>query len=111
MTTAIVVLRKSFVELSNMTYDSLLGIVKFTNGADENAYKMPHKIEQFHSLSNMEKVHKQSVYFRNEEDKGRGVNYAMNKILGFYKECLDLGPEYLTGLEGSSDSVSNEGVT
>ncbi|GJY99556.1 hypothetical protein Tco_0516986, partial [Tanacetum coccineum] len=42
-----VVLGKQFVEVSNMTYDSSLGIVKFTNGVDEVAYKMPHKIEQF----------------------------------------------------------------
>ncbi|GJU37474.1 MAK10-like protein [Tanacetum coccineum] len=32
-----VVLGKPFVELSNMTYDLSLGIVKFTNGADEVA--------------------------------------------------------------------------
>ncbi|GJY78957.1 hypothetical protein Tco_0484758, partial [Tanacetum coccineum] len=66
-------LGKQFVELSNMTYDTSLGIVKFTNGDDEIAYIMPHKIEQFISLSNMEKEHKQSVYIRNEEDKRRGV--------------------------------------
>ncbi|GJQ96483.1 retrovirus-related pol polyprotein from transposon TNT 1-94 [Tanacetum coccineum] len=39
-----------------------------------------------------------SVYLRNEEDKRRGVNYVMSKILGFYKECLKLGPEYLIGV-------------
>ncbi|GJY36291.1 hypothetical protein Tco_0421669 [Tanacetum coccineum] len=60
---------------------------------------MPYKIEQFSSLSDLEKKHTKSVYFRNEEDKRRGVNYAMNKILKNYKECLKLGPEYLTGLE------------
>ncbi|GJY38779.1 hypothetical protein Tco_0425143 [Tanacetum coccineum] len=47
----------------------------------------------------MEKEHRQSVYFRNEEDKRRGVDYVMSKILGFFKECLELGSEYLTGLE------------
>ncbi|GJR20791.1 hypothetical protein Tco_0969318 [Tanacetum coccineum] len=36
------------------------------------------------------------AYHKNEEDKRRGVEYVMNKILGFYKECLELGPEYLT---------------
>ncbi|GJV12514.1 hypothetical protein Tco_1354055 [Tanacetum coccineum] len=36
-----VVLRMRFVELSNMTYDLSLGIVKFTSGDDEIAYKMP----------------------------------------------------------------------
>nr|GEU94964.1 putative reverse transcriptase domain-containing protein [Tanacetum cinerariifolium] len=35
----------------------------------------------------------------NEEDKRRGVEYVMSKILGFYKECLELGPEYVTGLD------------
>ncbi|GJY61071.1 hypothetical protein Tco_0461728 [Tanacetum coccineum] len=39
-----------------------------------------------------------SVYLRNEEDKRRGVEYVMNKILGFYKECLELRPEYLIGV-------------
>nr|GEX64224.1 MAK10-like protein [Tanacetum cinerariifolium] len=36
-----VVLGKPFVELSNMTHDLSLGIVKFTNGAEEIAYKIP----------------------------------------------------------------------
>nr|GEY19248.1 protein kinase-like domain, concanavalin A-like lectin/glucanase domain protein [Tanacetum cinerariifolium] len=94
-----VVLGKPFVEVSNMTRDLSLGIVKFANGTDEIAYKMPHKIEQFNSLSDLEKEHTKSVYFRNKEDKRSGVDYVMNKILGFYKECLDLEPEYLTGLE------------
>ncbi|GKB17409.1 hypothetical protein Tco_0851332 [Tanacetum coccineum] len=42
---------------------------------------------------------------RNEKEKRRGVDYVMNKILGIYKQCLELGPEYLTGLDGSSSSV------
>nr|GEZ04794.1 protein kinase-like domain, concanavalin A-like lectin/glucanase domain protein [Tanacetum cinerariifolium] len=74
-------------------------IVKFANGADEIAYNMPHKMEQFNSLLDLEKEHSKSIYFRNEEDKRRGVNYMMNKILGFYKECIELAPEYLTRLE------------
>ncbi|GJU39870.1 hypothetical protein Tco_1192827 [Tanacetum coccineum] len=35
----------------------------------------------------------ESVYLRKEEDKRRGLDYAMSKILGFYKECLELRPE------------------
>ncbi|GJU39890.1 hypothetical protein Tco_1192847 [Tanacetum coccineum] len=38
------------------------------------------------------------AYHKNEEDKRKGVEYVMSKILGFYKECLELGPEYLTGV-------------
>nr|GEU64014.1 putative reverse transcriptase domain-containing protein [Tanacetum cinerariifolium] len=94
-----VVLGKPFVEVFNMTHDSSIGVVMFTIRDDMIAYKMPHKIEQYNSLSNLEKEHTKPVYFRNEEDKIRGVDYIMNKILGFYKECLELKPEYLTGLE------------
>ncbi|GJY47397.1 hypothetical protein Tco_0436460 [Tanacetum coccineum] len=93
-----VVLGKPFVEISNMTHDPPEGVVRFTNGTDEIAYKMPHKIEQYNSLSDLEKEHTKSVYLRNKEDKRRGVEYVMSKILGFYKECLKLGPEYLTGV-------------
>ncbi|GJZ31103.1 hypothetical protein Tco_0576150 [Tanacetum coccineum] len=84
-----IVLGKPFFEISNMTHDLSLGIMKSANGTDKIAYKMPHKIEQYNSLSDLEKEHTKSVYFRNEEDKRRGVDYVMNKILGFYKECLD----------------------
>ncbi|GJZ36442.1 hypothetical protein Tco_0582633 [Tanacetum coccineum] len=94
-----VVLGKPFVEISNMTHDLSLGVVKFTDKTNEIAYKMPYKIEQYNSLSDLEKEHTKSVYLRNEEDKRRGVDYVMSKILGFSKECLELGPKYLTGLE------------
>ncbi|GJU05638.1 hypothetical protein Tco_1122068 [Tanacetum coccineum] len=93
-----IVLGKPFVEISNMTHDPPKGAMRFTNRADKIAYKMPHKIEQYNSLSDLEREHTKLVYLRNEEDKRRGVEYMMNKILGFYKECLELGPEYLTGI-------------
>ncbi|GJV72760.1 glyceraldehyde-3-phosphate dehydrogenase GAPCP1, chloroplastic-like protein [Tanacetum coccineum] len=82
-----------------MTHDPPEGVVRFTNRNNEVAYKMPHKIEQYDSLSDFEKEHIKSVYVRNKEDKRRGVEYVMSKILGFYKECLELGPEYLTGMD------------
>ncbi|GJS57079.1 hypothetical protein Tco_0651863 [Tanacetum coccineum] len=93
-----VVLGKPFVELSKMTHDLSEGVVRFTNGTNEIAYKIPHKIEQYNSPSDLEKEHTKLVYLRNEEDKRRGVEYVMSKILGFYKECLELGLKYLTGV-------------
>ncbi|GJW27512.1 hypothetical protein Tco_0044387 [Tanacetum coccineum] len=98
-----VVLGRPFVEISNMTHDPPEGVVRFINGTDEVAYKMPHKIEQYNSLSDLEKEHTKSVYLRNEEDKRREVEYVMRKILGFYKECLELGPEYLTGMDDEGE--------
>ncbi|GKC33769.1 hypothetical protein Tco_1046153, partial [Tanacetum coccineum] len=72
---------------------------RFTNENDEVAYKMPHMIKQYNSLSDLEKEHTKLVYLRNKEDKRRRVDYVMSKILGFYKECLELGPEYVTEVD------------
>ncbi|GJW20103.1 hypothetical protein Tco_0030725 [Tanacetum coccineum] len=96
-------LGRPFVEISNMTHDPPDGVVRFVIGSDEVSYKIPHKIEQYDSLSDLEKEYTKSVYLRNEEDKRRGVDYVMSKILGFYKECLELGPEYLTGVENEGE--------
>ncbi|GKE00749.1 hypothetical protein Tco_1388732 [Tanacetum coccineum] len=98
-----VVLWRPFVKISNMTHNPPEGVVRFTNENDKVAYKMPHKIEQYNSLSNLEKEHTKLVYFRNEDDKIRGVEYVMSKILGFYKECLELGSEYLTGMDDEGE--------
>ncbi|GJT62963.1 hypothetical protein Tco_1006496 [Tanacetum coccineum] len=60
-------------------------------------------IEQYDSLSDLEKEHTKSVYLRNEEDKRRGVEYVMSKILGFYKECLELRPKYIIGIDDEGE--------
>ncbi|GJR55736.1 hypothetical protein Tco_1406257 [Tanacetum coccineum] len=88
----------NFTYVANFVIVEDFRVVKFTDGINEIAYKMPHKIEQYNSLSNLEKEHTKLVYLRNEEDKRRGVEYVMSKILKFYKEYLELGPEYLTGV-------------
>ncbi|GKF50979.1 hypothetical protein Tco_0147446, partial [Tanacetum coccineum] len=93
-----VVLGEPFVEISNTTHHPPEGVIRFIKGDDKVSYKMPHNIEQYDSLSDLEKEHTKSVYLRNEEDKRRGVDYVMSKVLGFYKEYLELGPEYVTRL-------------
>ena len=106
-----VVLGKPFIEVSKMTHDPTLGIVRFKDETDEINYQMPYKIEQFQHLSNMVKEHKQSVYYRNDEDRRRDVDYVMQRILGFYKDCLKLGPEYRTGQEDDLGAENDDGVT
>ncbi|GJS26321.1 hypothetical protein Tco_0486941 [Tanacetum coccineum] len=98
-----VVLGKPFVEISNRTHVPPEGVVRFTNRTDEIAYKMPHEIEWYNSLPNLEKEHTKSVYLRNEEDKRRGVECVMSKTLRFYKECLEFGPEYVTGMDDEGE--------
>ncbi|GJZ77713.1 hypothetical protein Tco_0642385 [Tanacetum coccineum] len=94
-----VVLGNPFVKISNMTHNPPEGVVRFTNRTDEIAYKMPYKIEQYTSQLGLEKEQTKSLYLRNDEDRRRGVEYVMGKILGFYKECLKFGPEYVTGID------------
>ncbi|GKC69636.1 hypothetical protein Tco_1115519 [Tanacetum coccineum] len=98
-----VVLGRPFMEISNMAHDPPEGVVRFINGTDEVAYKMPHKIEQYNLLSDLEKEHTKLVYLMNKEDKRRGVEYVMSKILGFYMECLELGPEYETRINDEGE--------
>nr|GEY88031.1 retrotransposon Orf1 [Tanacetum cinerariifolium] len=102
-----VVLGKPFVEISNTTHDLSLGVVKFTDGTNDISYKMPHEIVQYNSLSNLEKEHTKSVYLMNEEEKKRGVEYAMNKILGFYKEFLSSDPNILPDSKMNEDSCKD----
>nr|GEV74994.1 MAK10-like protein [Tanacetum cinerariifolium] len=98
-----VVLEKPFVDISNITYDPPEGMVKFTNETDEIAYKLSHKIEKYNSLTDLEKEHTKSVYLKNEENMRRGVKYVMSKISGFYKECLEIRPEYVTGMDDKGE--------
>ena len=72
---------------------------------------MPYKIKQFRLLSNIEKEHKQAVYYRNDEDRRKGVDYVMKRIFGFYKECLQLGPEYKITQEDDLETETNDEVT
>nr|GEV51667.1 retrotransposon Orf1 [Tanacetum cinerariifolium] len=78
-------------------------VVRFTNRTNNVAYKMPYKNEEYNSLSDLEKEHTKLVYLRNKEDKRKGVDYVTSKILGFYKECLELEPEYLTGMDDEGE--------
>ncbi|GKB41034.1 MAK10-like protein [Tanacetum coccineum] len=74
-----VVLGRPFVEISNMNHDPPEGVVRFTNKTNEVAYKMPHKIKQYNSLSDLEKQHTKLFYLRNDEDRRRGVEKFLIK--------------------------------
>ncbi|GKE77558.1 hypothetical protein Tco_1543678, partial [Tanacetum coccineum] len=108
-----VVLRRPFVEISNMTHDPPEGVVRFINGTDEIAYKMPHKIEQYNSLLDLEKKHTKLVYLRNEKDKKRRSNNGFDSCdqvetpmvekskLDEDKEGKSVDPSYYCGMIGT----------
>ncbi|GJY60785.1 hypothetical protein Tco_0461442 [Tanacetum coccineum] len=80
-----VVLGRPFIEISNMTHDPPEGVVRFINGIDEVSYKMPHKIEQYNSLSDLEKEHTKSVYLRTMRQMMRSRVSDEQVLGGFYK--------------------------
>nr|GEV91829.1 hypothetical protein [Tanacetum cinerariifolium] len=84
-----VVLEKPFIDISNMTHDPTEGVARFINGTNEIAYKMPHKIEQYNSLSDLEKEHTKSVYLRNAKDKRKGVIFDEKKLGSSQKVSLN----------------------
>ncbi|GJT21650.1 hypothetical protein Tco_0891587 [Tanacetum coccineum] len=76
---------------------------------NEVAYKMPHMIEQYNSLSDLEKEHTKSVYLRNEEDKRRGVKlYLMRRSLEVLRKfhCMILRGRFNQLSHVSSPSLS-----
>ncbi|GKC66002.1 hypothetical protein Tco_1098600 [Tanacetum coccineum] len=87
--------------IGNFTYATDFMIVEDISSIIDP--RLSQVIEQYNSLSDLEKEHTKSVYLRNEEDKSRRVEYMMSKILGFYKECLELGPEYVTGMDDEGE--------
>ncbi|GJW48404.1 hypothetical protein Tco_0080050 [Tanacetum coccineum] len=105
-----VVLGKPFVEISNLTYDHSKGINMFTDGIDEVVYQIPHRVEQYQLMPNLEKDFMQADYVRSKDDTKRGVDYVMKNMFGFYKECLELGPEYKVNKDDIG-SMTDDGAT
>nr|GEU51214.1 MAK10-like protein [Tanacetum cinerariifolium] len=80
-----------FIEIIKKYDDSF----KEKLGEDESTITGGLEVEYFDIFPTRSEL----TYHKNEEDKRKRVEYVMNEILGFYKECLELGSEYLTGLE------------
>ncbi|GKE73497.1 hypothetical protein Tco_1535538 [Tanacetum coccineum] len=90
--------KRMHIFVKNFTYVSNFMIVEDISSIKDPRLSQVVLGKPFVKMSNM--THDLSLgVVRNEEDKKRVVDYVMSKILGFYKECLELGPEYLIGLE------------
>ena len=98
------------MEESRMACNTTEGVVRMTHENGEIAYKMPQKIPEYSSYTDLEKETCRSVYLRNKEDKEKGTEFVINKILGFYKESINLGPEYQTKADfvGKEESKPTE---
>ncbi|GKB92020.1 hypothetical protein Tco_0964292 [Tanacetum coccineum] len=90
-------IKEMHVFVGNFTYVIYFMIVEDISSIIDPSMSQVVLGKPFVEISNMTHDPPEGVV-RNEEDKRRGVEYVMSKILGFYKECLELGPEYVTGV-------------
>ncbi|GKC20991.1 putative reverse transcriptase domain-containing protein [Tanacetum coccineum] len=70
-------------------------IITLHNGDDEVTYQMVRSHQRFKNYTN-EQCNKISPLLKvNEKDVKNGISHAYQKLKGFYKGVLNLGPEYI----------------
>ncbi|GJT28458.1 putative reverse transcriptase domain-containing protein [Tanacetum coccineum] len=71
------------------------GIITIYNGDDEVTYQMvpSHPMFKFHTNEQCNKI--LPLLKVSEKDEMNGISYAYQKLKGFYKGVLDLGPDYI----------------
>ncbi|GJS06074.1 hypothetical protein Tco_0362870 [Tanacetum coccineum] len=89
-----VVLGKPFVEISNMTHGPPKGVVRFTKRIDEITYKMTHKIEQYNSLSDLEREHTKLYLMRRSLEVLRKFHWTI--LGGRFNQLLPVSSPFLS---------------
>ncbi|GKC40637.1 hypothetical protein Tco_1053021 [Tanacetum coccineum] len=95
-------IKEMYVFIGNFTYVTDFMIVKDISSIIDPRLSQVVLGKPFIEISNMTLDPLEGVV-RNEEEKKKGVEYVMKKILGFYKECLELGLEYVTGMDDEGE--------
>ncbi|GJY38592.1 hypothetical protein Tco_0424956 [Tanacetum coccineum] len=111
---------KPFLKQSKLTYDKEEGTVMFEKNDERVTSKMPHKMERFKDIEDLNTDDMPPFFIVSKGDTEKGEGYVNRKRMTHYSECLKLGPEYERGegiiktikfLNGKSDSMSEGGVT
>ncbi|GKE10298.1 hypothetical protein Tco_1413849 [Tanacetum coccineum] len=71
------------------------GIITIHNGNEEVTYQMVRSYPRFNNYTN-EQCNKVPTLLKvSDEDKMNGISHSYQKLKGFYKGVLNLGPEYV----------------
>ncbi|GJY20550.1 hypothetical protein Tco_0393116 [Tanacetum coccineum] len=109
-----------FLEDVSSVIDHYLGTVMFEKNDERVTFKMPHKMERFKDIEDLNTDNIPPFFVASKGDEERGEGYVSRKRLTHYSGCLELGPEYkhdegiikrIKFLNGRSSSMNNEGVT
>lgn len=71
------------------------GKITFQNGSDIITYMMPRAHPRFKNAPNIFCYKYTPFLFVDEKDVEKGIEYPYQKMKGFYKGVLELGPEYV----------------
>ncbi|GJX77506.1 hypothetical protein Tco_0324317 [Tanacetum coccineum] len=83
------------------------GIITISDGDDGVTYQLVWSNPRFKHITN-EKCNKiPSLPKVNEQDKMNGISHSYQKVKGFYKGFLNIGPEYIQDAKVSPYGVSN----
>nr|GEZ14130.1 glycosyl transferase, family 8 [Tanacetum cinerariifolium] len=90
-----VIVRKPFCREVCVKMKRFEGMITIFNGNDSVNYQMVRSHPRFKHLTNAQCNKIPPLLKVSEQDKMNGISYAYQKLKGFYKGILDLGPEFI----------------
>ncbi|GKC96014.1 hypothetical protein Tco_1161456 [Tanacetum coccineum] len=98
-----VVFGRPFVEIACLAINRKYGLMTFTEGIKEIAFKTPYKDPERSELSSEGHDLLSSRVILGEDDYDRGCRKLSDLEDGFYKDTIKLRPEYLGGMDNEGE--------
>ncbi|GJV00447.1 hypothetical protein Tco_1329717 [Tanacetum coccineum] len=98
-----VIFGRPFIEIAFLAINRKYGLMTFTDRIKEITFKTPYKDPERGELSSKGHDLLSSKVILSEDDYDRGCKMPSDLEDGFYKECLELGPEYVTGMDDEEE--------
>ncbi|GJU34238.1 hypothetical protein Tco_1182592 [Tanacetum coccineum] len=100
-----VIFGRPFIEIACLAINRKHGLMTFTDGTKEITFKIPYKDPERSKLSNEGHELLSSRIILSEDDYDRGCRKPSDLDDGFYRDTINLGPEYVTGKEDEEEAT------
>ncbi|GKC55945.1 hypothetical protein Tco_1083543 [Tanacetum coccineum] len=90
-----VIIGKPFLREVGIKTKQFKGIITFYNGDDEVTYQVVQLHPRFKSHTNEQCNKNPTILNISKKYEKNGISHAYQKLKGFYKEVLNLGPDYI----------------
>ncbi|GJT13431.1 hypothetical protein Tco_0860473 [Tanacetum coccineum] len=98
-----VIFGRPFIEIACLAINRKYGLMTCTDRIKEITFKTPYKDPEMGELSSKGHDLLSSKVILSEDDYDRRCKKSSDLEDGFYKECLELGPEYVTGIDDEKE--------